>query len=198
MKLIYKFLPKYVFYSLPAVIACAVWGTINQENKAYTGLLYFLWELLSLNILIWFFSLFLIIVLLTFSKIFREMLLPRWTFLTERDERESQLSGTAARNTYLATIALTFLMLFLTSFQFGVRNLPMEEQVDGKTKALSIALKMNLLEEKNKTDTLNSLGFSEIPLTKQAILLIILTWHIGSFAFARRRVFDDSIKSLSI
>lgn len=191
MNFLYKALPKYVFYSLPAVIACAVWSTLVQNTNSYKGLLAILWELLSFNILLWFLALFLIICTLTFSKRFRESLLPKWTFLSERDERESLLSGNAARNTYLATIALTFLMLFLTSFQFGLRDLPVNEQIDGKTQSLSISLKLNLLEEKHKS--LNKIGFSEIPLTKQAILLLILTWHIGSFALTRRRIFADEL-----
>ena len=81
--------------------------------------------------------------------------------------------------------------MFGSAFNVVLRDLPPEERVDGKTQALSLGFKVSVLKEAPKAEAEGAVssqrGFTEIPLSDQGILLLIIAWHILSFQIFSRR-----------
>ncbi|HWQ62042.1 MAG TPA: hypothetical protein VN521_07000 [Negativicutes bacterium] len=133
---------------IPVVVGLCVlaaangWGTSpaassgEQAANSIVGLLCGTWLVISLYLL----------ARLLISGAFREKVLSRLTFIRERDEREAILTGKAAKTTMLTTLAILLVLFFLSCFRISAYNLPPEEAIGGKTKALTIGIGFSLLE----------------------------------------------------
>ena len=103
-----------------------------------------------------------------------------------RDEREGYITGHAAKTAYIASLSLLAFMLFLSVFSIKVDKLA--EQVAGKQHSLSIGIDFNLWAEPAvATSQAAVFGFDGLPLSGEALLLIVLLWQLAFFALTARR-----------
>ena len=130
---------------------------------------------------------------LIMSSSFRSNVLSKITFLREQDEREIVLTGQAAKNTMLTTLAVLILLFCLSCFQFSVYRIPPEQAVDGKSRVLTLGLNFKLLDvpqqqgagaDKEKADIIS---YSALPISSSTVIIGIIGWQIISYNYLMRR-----------
>lgn len=194
MKRLDAVLLKVYLYGMPLVIAYALFiaqysletatqaGGYIEEIYNLGGLVFGSWMTLSIYLSI----------RLMISEYFREKVLAKLTFIKERDEREVQLTGKAAKTTLLTTLAILIFLFFLSCFQVSVSKLPPEQAIEGKTKTLSLGLNFNILEyqqEKTKEDTLGEeiIAYNGLPISSSTVIMGLIIWQIVAYNYTMRR-----------
>lgn len=188
-----RILQGYLIFALPFVIGVMGWAAFLGSDTLPAGsspAAKFLWETLSTVLILWFVALFVFVTMLAASQTVREATLKRLANVRDRDEREEQITGRAARSSYLSTIGLLVFLIFISGFTLNLtkhRPTP-ESPIESK---LSLGLKFSLLDKPEAPaaaaggDTV--FETRDIPLSKTAILLIVLVWQLGSFRLSARR-----------
>jgi len=131
---------------------------------------------------------------LLFSGSFREATLAKLTLIKERDERESFLTGRAAKATMLASIAILIFLFCLSCFQVYYYTLPPEQVVEGKTKVISLGMRLDLFaDEASKAADAAAGGkslwsYSGLPFSSSSIILGLIIWQIGFYHFSIKRM----------
>lgn len=184
----------YLIYALPFVLVCMAWGTIGLEKEILANASFFtkaIWEVLSWNLMLWFAVLIIFLVLLVASREAREKTLKRLANLKERDEREQYITGKASRTAYISTLSLLVFFLFFSIFSLNIHRLPESEAINGKTGTVAIGLQFNLLDkprvETNQTTGQVIFESKDIPLSKTAILLVLILWQLAAFNLTARK-----------
>lgn len=141
--------------------------------------------------MLWFVILILFLILLISMPVAREKTLKRLANLKDRDEREQFITGKASRTAYISTLSLLVFFLFFSVFSLNIYRLPDSEAINGKSKRVTIGLQFKLLDEPNY-ETNQATGqvlfeSKDIPLSKTAILLILIIWQLVSFNITARR-----------
>jgi hypothetical protein len=185
----FRIIQNYLIYAFPFMLLNMGWGAIRHgkyENIFIKGII----EVLDWNLMLWFAALIIFLIFIVSVPMAREKTLKRLANLKERDEREEYITGKALRGAYLATLSLLIFLLFMSIFNLNIYKTPESKAVDGKTGVLSIGLGFKLLDEpKVTTNSENKMIFEtkDIPLSKTAILLILLFWQVASFNLYARR-----------
>ncbi len=188
-----RIIQNYLLFSLPFVIICMIWNTISPEKEILlnpTIFTKFVWEILSWNLMLWFAVLILFLVMLVIVPTTRESTLTRLANIKERDEREEYITGRASRVAYISTLSVMLLFLFISIFTINIYRAPESEAVNGKRGNVSIGLSLNLLDEpKVESNTSGEVIFesNDIPLSKSAIILILIAWQLLAFNISARR-----------
>lgn len=190
MSTLNKVLQKYLIWALPVVIATMIWSSFQQEKviRATSSTpVAILWEVMSWSLILWFACLLVFMVLLAFRKDTQESTVKYLAGIKERDEREEVIMGMAAKRTFIATTGFLIFLLFLSCFRMNIIRLP-EGQTDGKRNSLSLGFEFS---SSDLTPTIagdgNMYEHRDIPLSKSAIILLILIWQIGAFRFKVRQ-----------
>lgn len=150
----------YLIYALPFVIACMAWSTLASAMPSGA-----LWEFLSWNLMTWFATLIVFLVMLVASPVARESTLKRLADIHERDEREQYITGKASRTAYISTLSVMILFLFFSIFTWDLTS-----------GSLRLGLGFSLLDDSK-----------HLPLSKTAIILLFLGWQLVAFRFTARR-----------
>ncbi|WP_027938304.1 hypothetical protein [Anaeroarcus burkinensis] len=121
------------------------------------------------------------------STRFREYISSKVSFLKERDEREFLLTGKAARNTMLTTMAVLLLLFCLSCFQFSVYRVPPEQAVEGKDKVLTLDFHFELANDMPVENLQNGMAREDIisykglPVSTSTVILGLICWQIASY-----------------
>lgn len=186
---------KYLLFAFPAVLILIIWSSFQDQSEVMamgSSTLYFIWEVFSLHLILWFIALIYFLFALIFSSAFREMLLARLARLRERDEREERITGLASKSAFLSTLAVLILLLFVSIVDVQITKLPKGQLIDGKSRTLSIGLGFNAFdfsgqEEIKKDGTIFSIH--DVPLSKEGLIIAIILWQLASYHyFARKRM----------
>lgn len=190
MKKIDRILLKVFLYELPLVMLYAVAvGVFSLDEAAlhnvyarffydFGGMVVFgSWMLVSLCLS----------ARLVASAALREQVLSRIARLRERDEREFMLTGKAARNTMLTTLAVLILLFCLSCFQVAVYRVPADQTVDGKDKVLTLNFQFDLLNELPRTNRFNDadrtdiVAYTGLPVSNSTLILGLIAWQLASY-----------------
>jgi len=191
MKKLNIYIQKYLLWALPIVLATVLWGLFQTDSEirqqgslALTAL----WEVMSWTLMIWFLCLLIFMVLLVSRKDTQEATIKHLAGIKERDEREEVVMGLAARRSFVATTSLLIFLLFLSCFTVRVARLP-DQTIDGKKSSLSLGFRFNSTDARLVPDGDNQIMYEhrDIPLSKSAIILIILIWQVTTFRFKARK-----------
>jgi hypothetical protein len=183
----------YLLYALPFVLICMAWGTFRPESEILKDAAFLTkaaWEILSWNLMLWFSVLILFLIFLVVLPEAREKTLKRLANLKERDEREQYITGKASRAAYISTLSLLILLLFFSVFSLNIHRVPKSEAINGKRGTVAIGLQFNLLDKEHvETNPSGEILFEskDIPLSKSAILLVLIIWQLGVFNFTARK-----------
>lgn len=181
-----RLLQNYLVTALPFVLASIIWSSFvpsGHVDGAVSGLL---WTVLSFNLILWFTTILVFLTMLVASSRVREMTLARLSCVCPRDEREEFITGQAAKVSYTATLSLLALLLFLSVFSVNIDTLA--QPAAGKNHTLSIGIDFNLWAEPLADRSAQTVfGFDGIPLSDEAILLVVLLWQLLFFTSAARR-----------
>lgn len=191
MKTLNTLLQKYLIFASPVVLATMVWGSFQSDSEIRATSSFFmkaLWEVMSYSLMLWFLSLIVFMFLLIFRKETQESTIKRLAGIQERDEREEVVMGLAARRSFVATTSLLIALLFASCFTLSVARLQ-NQTVDGKKSSLSIGFHFAGTDAKTSTspDGLVRFEHHDLPLSKSALLLLVLVWQMGSFRISAKR-----------
>lgn len=196
MKRFDSILLRFFLYGIPAVIVFAAYsylyslGVVNHANvnlnflNSFAGLVFALWMSLSLYLS----------VRLMVSGLFRDRVLAKLTFIRERDERESILTGKATRTTFLTSLAILIFLFCLSCFQVSIYRLPQERAVDGKTGMVSLGLGFNFLEHSKQDKPRETIekkdifSYTGLPVSNTTVILTLIAWQIISYNYSMRRL----------
>jgi hypothetical protein len=196
---IIRVIQNYLLIGLPFVLICMVWETIYpdiQFGKNVSTLTRLCWELLSINLMVWFIMLIVFLICMITMKGVREKTLRRLANLKERDEREQYIMGKAARATYISSLSLMILVLFFCMFSVRISTIPPVPPNNHHLSA-GISLHFSLL---NKTEyaklqdksakTSVLFDSKEFSLSSSAIVLLLLGWQLLIFNYTARKEQD--------
>jgi hypothetical protein len=183
-------------YGLPILVVYAVFSySIDWKNVPQSdNFLRTLYDLGGLILGVWMILAVSLSLRLIFSGTFREATLAKLTLIKERDERESFLTGKAAKSTMLASIAILIFLFCLSCFQVYYYTLPPEQVVEGKTKAISLGMRLDLFaDEAGKAADAAAGGkslwlYSGLPFSSSSIILGLIIWQIGFYHFSIKRM----------
>jgi hypothetical protein len=189
-----KIIQSYLIYSLPAVLIIMAWGSLQDQDEVHSTFLRGVWSLLGWNIMIWFTALIVYLVSLVLVPSLRERTLTRLANIRERDEREEFITGRAARTSYISTMSLLIFCLFLSVFTVNIRRTVVDGTIT-KHGVVSLGLNFSLLDKSvQKIEEPGSVfESSDIPVSKPALLLLLLVWQILSFSIPARRQARESL-----
>lgn len=195
-----RIVQNYLLYSLPLVLICMAWGSITPEAEIQQYApkpIFWLWEILAWNLVLWFIILILFLITLVASAEAREFTLKRLANLQERDEFEQYITGRASRAAYISTLSLMILLLFLSVFTVNVYRLPMEERPVGKRGTVEIGLHFGFWEgDKGSAATPKGepiFNTADFPVSKSTILILLLAWQLVVFNLTARREYRRQI-----
>ncbi|MEO8402415.1 MAG: hypothetical protein ABI597_11600 [Gammaproteobacteria bacterium] len=192
MNRIIRLIQNYLIIGLPFVIICMVWSTLQPESGNLQNASYItqkIWAALGINIMLWFSTLIVYLFILVIAPKVREKTLRRLANLQERDEREQYITGKAARTAYISTMSLMIFFLFFSIFSLRVMETP-KSATNKHKMSVSIGLQFSLLDEtpvETSPEGKTLFVSKDIPLSKSAIILILLSWQLLSFNLAARK-----------
>ncbi len=188
-----RLIQNYLIYALPFVLICMAWDTMSSEKEILSNASIFTkaaWEVLSWNLMLWFIVLIVFLLMLVVFPMAREKTLKRLANLQERDEREQYITGKASRAAYISSLSLLIFFLFFSIFSLNIYRKPASEAINGKTGSVAIGLQFHLLDqarvEKNSSGEV-IFESKDIPLSKSAIILILIIWQLGVFNWTARK-----------
>lgn len=192
-----RWLQNYLIYGLPLVLICVLWSNFQDQKEIFAqGLLSrAAWEILSWNLMLWFVTLIIFLVLMVFNSSTREMVTRRIANIKERDEREVYITGQASKSTFTLTLTILIALLFISVFTFNIRHLEPAERINDQSKSVSIGFNFKLTDKpKIETDQNGNIIFEskDIPLSKSAILLLLIIGQITIFSYSARKLSKDA------
>ncbi|MBI2519922.1 MAG: hypothetical protein HYV97_05885 [Bdellovibrio sp.] len=186
---------KYIVYAIPFLVILFAWGIMAYPEDAGENLSPIwrhLWDVLGWIFIIWTIGSLYLSIKMLFSKTLRDGLLKKLARIQDRDEREEIISGNAAKFSFLSTLALLCLFLFLSLCTMRLERRPENDPRPSKN-VISLGMQFKLIDSDSyKKEGRNNDGkvvvdYSEFPLTKAALILMLIAWQVGSYHYRARR-----------
>lgn len=142
--------------------------------------------------LVWLISVIYLVFALLFSKNLRNNFARKIAGIKENDEREVIIAGNASKKTFIFMISAITVLLFMSTFSFDVKT-PLIQDGDHKG-SFSVGFGANFMKKpapitaSSPCDTPSDgiskkISYSGLPLTNDAVLMLILGLQIGAFYF---------------
>jgi hypothetical protein len=196
MKKLDSTLLKVFLYGLPLFVVVAVFAYCYSEGIVDRGVgsMRFLNNFAGFVITAWMTLTLYLSVRLMVSGPLRDQVIARITFMRERDERESLLTGKATKAVFLTSLAILIFLFCLSCFQISVYRVPPDKAVDGKRGFVSLGLGFSLLEsdkQVQRTDAIQKeyiFDYRGLPVSSETIILLLIVWQIVSYNYSMRRL----------
>ncbi|MDD4976206.1 MAG: hypothetical protein PHY93_17750 [Bacteriovorax sp.] len=182
---------RFCFYYLvglsPLTIGFMIWATVTDfMNKTTSGLG---WDIFGWVFIVWILSLLYLVTKMVFSKTIRDVVMTKLAGMKERDEREAVVAGSAAKFSFLSTLALLLFLFIFSVTTVTVNKHP--KDLNHKRGSVTLGFKLNAIDEtalihevKGELETYN---YKSLPLAKPVIFLLLIFWQIGSYHLIARR-----------
>ena len=198
MKRVDAMLLKVFLFGLPALAVCGIFawlyvtGAINHDAgyakllNNLSGLVFAAWITMAIYLSI----------RLMLYEPFREQVLARITFLRERDERETLLTGKATKAIFLTSLSILIFLFCLSCIHVSIYRVPPEYAVEGKTGYLSLGLAFSVVQDTAQDRTVSPspipkdylFNYQGLPISGQAIILALILWQVISYNCLMRRL----------
>ena len=187
---------KYFIFAIPFILFLLIWGSTDSPKelaRLTTGWKHYLWNGLGWILMLWIVVGLFLLAKLVFSTEMRTKLFSNIPSVKERDERESQITGDAAKFSMLSTLALLFLFLFLSLFNIKIGKYPESMPVaDGKRGYITIGTNFYPFEQKYKEIEVKEDGqeiftYSGVPISQSTLIMILIFWQLGIYHLNVRR-----------
>lgn len=180
----------YLVGASPIFITFMIWASVVYDATERSSVLNGgIWNYFALFFIPWIFDLFYIVIKMLFSKALRDTVMARLAGMKERDERESNVAGNAAKFAFLSTFAIVLFCIVFSMTTFSVTKHPKDK--NGDRGMISIGFNANVFDKSAVTVKTEGdaeiYSYSSMPLTKPFILVLILVWQLGSYHLIARR-----------
>lgn len=180
----------YLVGGSPIFISFMIWASFVYNATERSSVLNGgIWNYFALFFIPWIFDLFYIVIKMLFSKTLRDTVMARLAGMKERDERESNVAGNAAKFAFLSTFAIVLFCIVFSMTTFSVTKHP--KDANGDRGMISIGFNANAIDKTAVSMKIEGdaeiYSYSSMPLTKPYILLLILVWQLGSYHLIARR-----------
>jgi len=182
----------------PVVVGLMIWANSIEtqviEGKKEVIKTGGLWDTLGIFFIIWVVLAAITLIRLLINSKLRETMLSKVARIQERDEREVEVSGYAAKFSFFANLALLVLLLFLSSVNLKLKRdnqgfLDSEGQTKHGYIQLGFALKA--YDEKSFKYENNNLGkelsYTDLPISKSGIIIFLIVWQMAMYHLSARK-----------
>ena len=184
----------------PIVVGLMIWAytivgynaTLQaDEYRNYAG---GVWDYLGIFFIAWMVLAVITLFRLLINSNLRETILSSVARIKERDEREAEISGHAAKFTFFANLALLVCLLFFSSLSLTV-NKYKDSYVNaaGETKHGKLSMGFSL-KGYDKTavkiinnDEMKELNYNELPISKSGIIILLIVFQVGMYHLSARK-----------
>lgn len=189
MRVLNNLIKKYVFFTSPFALLTLVAAAVLEDRPLSTAGWETLWQVAQFNLLIWLMAVLCLISSLIFFENDRNRVLLKLAGIRERDERESFITGIASKSTFLSTIALLILLLFLSLIQLRIEALPTGGQGEGTDISLSLGIGFGSDEEAKSEEAAGEVLFdyNHLPLTQPVLLVLLILWQFAAYRYFAKR-----------
>ena len=158
------------------------------------------WMIIAVVAVVWFLAFIFFLANLILFTDFREYVLTKMTKSEPKDEREALLDGLASKKSFLSTLAVIIVVLFLSLFRLTLINPTDLERESGQKGILSLGFQTEFLvnnktsakemsiDQIYSTDKGISIRYKGIPLDPSVLIFLILFWHMGSYYYFTRKL----------
>jgi len=188
MSKIDKIIMYFLISMIPFILILLAWGTIDDPGRLSIseGLTRFFWDFLGWIFMSWILCSLYFVMKMVMKRSFRDPILGKLAGVRERDERESIISGEAAKFSFLSTIAMILFLLFLSIFTVSIGKYPRNLDNHGKKGYISIGVNfypfaINSVKKKTVVENLKLVSYTGIPLSKPGIIILVLLWMLCSY-----------------
>ncbi len=181
----------YFSYTSPIFIIFMIWAALEFKGVANPAKLNGgAWDVFGWFFIAWVFSLIYIVTKMIGSKKLREVVLNKLAGVVDRDERESLVSGNAAKFSFLSTFALLLFMLVFSVTNIQVSKDPSSPKENKGLATIGFGAKLIddsaiVLEKKSEDEF--KFNYSSLPLSKPFIIILLMVWQLGSYHLVARR-----------
>lgn len=189
-----KFLGQYFILALPVLGVFAFFSFIyGADNLSQAqGVLRHFNDLVGWILMIWILTSLYLFTRMILSVKFRDQTIKRFIRLKETDERESLMSGEAAKLSMISTFALMTFLIFLSSMTVSIGKVHGEDLFKNDQQhfisigfdPLTINKKQRSYSNNNRTEFFT---YSGLPVPTTIILLFVLCWQLISFHLIVRK-----------
>jgi hypothetical protein len=189
---------------LPVVVGAMIWANsiVGNGNTLYTDKYVKsaenysggLWNILGIFFISWVLLAIITLIRILLNSKLREAFLIKATRVQERDEREVEISGFAAKFSFFANLALLVCLLFFSSLNVSAKKYNKDFLDDkGNTKHgyLTMGFGLRAFDEKaitiKKDNEIKEINYSELPISKSGIILLLIFWQVGMYHFSARK-----------
>lgn len=180
----------YLVGASPFFIVFMIWVSLIIDGTEKTSTMNGgIWNVVAFFFIPWVLDIFYIVIKMLFSKTLRDNVMAKLAGMKQRDERESNVAGNAAKFSFLSTFAIVLFFIVFSVTTFSVTKHP--KDADGKRGMVAIGFSANVIDKtavtmKTEGDA-EVYSYNSLPLTKPFILLLILVWQLGSYHLIARR-----------
>lgn len=159
------------------VIIAVLTGASDDWVNHLAGVCMFLWIIFSIYLL----------VKMIYCSSFRENLLTKLFKQKVADEREVFISGDATNKTYFFSASIILTLLFFSVLKISVVNVTKEDRDLGKRGSISIGFGYSIFSEKALAKSSTEFSLKELPISKEALLSLMLILQLASYHLYFRR-----------
>lgn len=192
-----KLIVKFFIFAAPFVagflITATMTNTAQEIAVLHEGWKLYLWNAFGVIFVSWtILGLFFLTKLVISAKL-RKGFFSYFSSMRERDEREEQITGEAAKFSMLSTLALLFLFLFLNLFTvtFGKYSEDVRER-ENKHNYITMGMGFSTFNQHSVVKELKKGGlevftYTGVPISKSALILILVFWLFSTYHYSVKK-----------
>ena len=197
MKRLDNYILKYFIYFSPFMIIPTIALEMNSKIKGYItgeGPLFTAWAVLGI---LWCVSFMYVMFSLVFNEKLKNIFIRKLARIRENDEREAQITGTISKKTFISSIAVLLLFIFLSVVNVHLYRASKEEVPKGNRGVLFIGADLKFFEptpneKKNEPAGRNYyVNYNGLPLSSDGTLILVLCIQMGLFYYFSRKEFES-------
>jgi hypothetical protein len=181
----------------PVVVGLMIWAytlvgnnsTLKAEN--YQG---GVWDFLGTFFILWMILAVVTLFRLLINSDLRETVLSKVARIQERDEREVEVSGYAAKFSFFANLAMLVCLLFFSSLNFDLKknsHVTYNDKGEPKHGQLTMGLALHAYDDKailiKNDQEQKEINYTELPISKSGIIILLIIWQIGTYHLSARK-----------
>lgn len=190
---IHKTILNFIKYFAPVVVIALIMNWLGlSSGKPELSVSYIFFEVVGWVTMIWCALIVYVFFLIAFNKEMKNKCVRTLAGIKENDERETYITGVASKKTFISITGILIMLVFLSSLQISVYQVPESEAKNGKRGTVAIGMGLKIIDDskvtingdENRTYFVNYKG---LHLAKDGLLILVLALQVGSFYYFSKK-----------